>query len=442
MGRKKRAKAATPAAPAEESVAAVEEGPPPPKTAKPDAAVEAQYKAVAKVVEGTVVSGTDLSLQIPRLSFGNFGLDVASYGGGPQGRVIMFVGKPKSAKTGSAINTCVSFQQNHCSECFLQTCKCKKRGMPYVLWVDAEGRMIDMLYWPASHGVDLNRFKVQIPPTGQHIVDCVDAVIREAPMTKTGLIIVDSLAHVVSDEELNKMALDGTTIGRNAQLLNSAWRKWTSAINSLKDMVCRPTVICINQLRSKVGSTPAAQGDTKPGGRGQDYVTSFSINFASGPDTFIIWNAKKNCYEAKQKGYKSTFKPPPDATPDFRQIDYRVTASGICPPGRNGQFNYWLKAIHGHRRGDPDNAFMIWNFAKRYLLRNDGGKKYIDGFTESVPAMRTLGELEKAVRACPQTLTVLGPRLLALLSQDALPIPAGEEGEGDGADGADESIEL
>jgi RecA/RadA recombinase len=314
-----------------------------------------------------------------------------------------------------------------------------------------------MLYWPQGHGVNLDRLKVLAPPTGQHVVDLVDGVIRDADKLRCGLIIVDSLAHIVSQEELNKLALDGDTIGRNAKLLNSAWRKWVSAINDLRarriaqirdklklgaddpipqdEQPVLPTILAINQLRSKVGVV-MGNPDVTPGGRGQEFATSLDISFSAGQDTYVVWNEKKSAFEARQKGYKSTFKSPADKSPDFIQVNYRVMASGICPKGRSGSFNYWLQPTHGHRVGDPDNGFQLWNYAKTYLLKQDGPMKSIEGTELSA---RTLDELEKLFRADLSVQERLYPVLLdKLCKSDAVIAPDAESTEAQDDDAATE----
>ena len=64
-------------------------------------------------------------------------------------------------------------------------------------------------------------------------------------------------------------------------------------------------------------------------------------------------------------------------------INYRITASGTCPPGRYGEFNYWLKSAHGHRMGDPDNGLQLWQSAKRHgLVEVNGVTKSLLGLSD------------------------------------------------------------
>jgi len=348
-----------------------------------------------KLAPDAIAEASELNLQIPRISTGNFSLDAALGGGWPQGRIARVWGLEKSAKSGTLWNTVAAYQRQHCSECFQRSCKCKDRDVPEVVWVDAENRINDMLYWPKGHGVNLEALRVLCPPTGQNVVDFVDHIIRAQKIAKIGLIVVDSLAHIVSMVELNKPTLDGVTVGRNAALLNSAWRKWISAINSLGIKNARkPTILCINQVRQKVGVN-FGSNETMPGGVGQAFATSVDIRFSGGASAYVVYDEKKAKWVAKKKGYGSTFKPARYTTPDFVNINFRVTASGIGPAGAIGEFNYWLKSVHGHRMGDPDNGLQLWERSKyNNMIKQEGGKKHLFGVEA-----RTLDELKEAFRA-------------------------------------------
>lgn len=386
------------------------------------------YAQMDKLAPGAVATASELTRDLPRISTGNFGLDVATFGGIPQGRITRFWGKPKSAKSGASLKTAATFQRNHCSECFQRECGCKNRSVPFVFYIDAENKMLDQLAWVERHGVILDAFKVMAPQSGQHIVDCVDMLLRSPEVAKCGLIIVDSLAHVSSQDELSKLATDGPTVGRNAWLLNLGFRKWATAITNLGVLNKRKTtIIAINQLREKVG-VMYGNPETMPGGKGQEYGTSLDIRFDAAGDAFIVWSEKKQKHEAKLKGFKSSFKPGKDQTPDFTLVNYRVSASATCPRGRSGSFNYWLKTVHGHTPGDPDNPFILWSYAKRYLLEQDGRMKGIKG-TEVKAS--TLEELETLFRADAKAQQIVWPVLMQTLCRDDHVVLDGEESDAD-----------
>jgi len=394
--KKRKGKAEEPETPEAEAAAAAEETvPAEPKAEEPDEEPEKKAKkrkgkepedplqTFLKVAEkkwpDTVNRVDELAVQkLPRLSTGNIGLDIATYGGWPRGRVARAFGKEKSGKTGSLLNTAVEWQK-HCALCYerfechpdCDYAKKKERPKAPVCWIDAENRLIRMWDWVKSHGVDLSRFVIQCPPDGQHIVDFVDAVIREKG-AGLGLIVVDSIAHVVSHEEIKKETVDGRTAPVNALLMNKAVRKWTSGILSLGLSETRlPTVLLINQLRQSLDQFSG--GEFQPGGLGTNYATSLDVRFSSGKYHYIITNPD-GTQEDKCQKFGSKWKPDEHATPDYMECNYRVTASGVCPIGRYGQFNYWLHAAHGRRTGDPDNVDRMWEFSKKYELITQEGR--------------------------------------------------------------------
>ncbi len=327
-----------------------------------------------KSYPGVVAAAKDLGQQVPRISTGNLGLDIATYGGLPMNRIIRFYGREKSAKTGSSLN-CLASWQKHCGLCYMRapcehgSISGEDRPKAAGLWIDAEHRLHSMMGWVAAHGVDLDRLLVMEPPSGQHIVDVTEAAIREHG-AGIGLIVVDSLANITSQEEIDKATMKGRTAPVNALLINRALRKWIAATSSLGVRETRkPTIILINQIRHTMDAFSSPE--VLPGGKGQDFATSLDVRFSSGKTHYLV--PSSGGFEDKTVNYNSKWKPGEDATPDFVEINYRITASGVCPNGRYGQFNYWLREAHGRRCGDPDNIDRLWEYARSYLLKKEDG---------------------------------------------------------------------
>ena len=358
------------------------------KTSKAPLDGLAQFEAlVAKGFGGTVMSrASAMAESIPRISTGNLGLDIATFGGLPRGRIVRFYGREKSAKTGSCLNTLAAWQR-HCGLCYERgPCEHGKvsgvdRPRAAALWIDAEHRLDSMMGWVKGHGIDVDRLLIMEPPSGQHIIDITDAAIREHG-AGIGLIVVDSIANITSQEELDKATMKGRTAPVNALLLNKGLRKWISAVNDLGVLEKKkPTIILINQIRSTMDQySPEAM----PGGKGQDYATSLDLRFARGKPHYLVQT--DGGWEDKQVSYGARWKPDPDAIPDYVEINYRVTASGICPNGRYGTFNYWQRRAHGRREGDPDNVDRLWEYSRKYLMAKGGEGWCICSATERTQA--------------------------------------------------------
>lgn len=323
---------------------------------------------------GSIEKASDLSVDgTPTMSTGNFVLDRMTYGGLRRGRLYRFWGKPKSAKTGSALNCAEAFTSNHCADCFEHRLKCKCKGAfryAKCLYIDVEGRVSDNRPWAEAHGIEPSRLAFVSPKGGEQVVDIADAALRSD--AGIGLIIVDSIAQMSSASEITKTAEKGQTIGRNAMLINSALRKWVCSLVS-KDINCKqkPTIILINQIRNKTGTY--GNPDTMPGGLGQDYASACDIKFTRRLRHYLMPDGKGGFADKVVKFGGTGFKPGEDDTADFIEIEAKITESGICPAGRYGTFNYWQRAGHGRRVGDTDNALWLWTYAKKYeLLKKEG----------------------------------------------------------------------
>jgi len=231
----------------------------------PEADFLALVEQAKETWPGSLELGENLPIDgTPTMSTGNFGLDVATFGGLRRGRLYRFWGRPKSAKTGSALNVVEQFTSNHCARCFEHRLKCKCNGdfiYAKALYVDVEGRVADNRPWAEKHGINMKRLLFMSPKGGEEVVDACDAMLRSH--AGIGLVIVDSIAQITSEGERLRRAEKGASIGRNAQLVNQALRKWVCSIVS-KDISApnKPTVILINQIRNKTDGRGCFHEDT------------------------------------------------------------------------------------------------------------------------------------------------------------------------------------
>lgn len=401
--------------PAESDVSVAEpkeESPKPAPTSSEPDPFDAFVAAAKERWPGSVEKASNLPVDgTPAMSTGNFGLDVATYGGLRRGRLYRFWGRPKSAKTGSALNAVEAFTNNHCAACFEHrlTCQCNFPEFRYAkaLFIDVEGRVSDNRPWAEAHGIDPSRLAFVAPSGGEQVVDIADCALRSD--AGIGLVVIDSLAQMSSAAEVGKAAEKGQTIGRNALLINSALRKWVCSLCS-KDISStrKPTVIMINQIRNKTDSFGSP--DVMPGGLGQGFASACDIKFTHRQYHYLV--EKNGKFEDKVVKFGDTgFRPSEDATPDFVEIEYKVTESGICPRGRYGSFNYWLRPGHGRRAGDPDNLSKVWAYAKRYKLLQKEGSTYRLGNLQA----KTQKEMEAKLADDPDAQDQLWFELLEIL---------------------------
>jgi len=371
------------------------------------------FKAAAqKKWAGNIGVASELNVKVPRISFGNVALDIATFGGLAQGRMCRLFGMPKSAKTGTALNAAAEVQ-NHCSVCMRrEECNCDNRSPAGVLWVDAEGRSGDNLSWMLGHGFkhpDL--LMIQQPPTGEQVVDLIDAAIRDES-AGFGVIVLDSIANVVSSAEINKATEDGGVMGRNAMLINSAMRKWTSSLNARGiSGKAKPTIILLNQIRNKLDGYGSP--DVVPGGLGQGFATSLDIKFTKRAVHYLVDDGNGKFTDKAAGGGAKGFTPDEDAIPDYAEIEFKVVESSMCPKGRYGTFNYWLRNAHGRRVGDPDNVERLFAYGKNYNLFT----KTKEGYVWKDLKEPTQEKLEAALAASPEMQKAVWNEIVERLSK-------------------------
>jgi recombination protein RecA len=203
---------------------------------------------------------------IERIPFSSPRLNYATYGGIPRARMSMFAGKESSGKTTTALdiirNAQIIFKEEYKQELAqlkadLKACGEKKtskrvqleadlqalkaRGHKKVAVFDAEGTI--EANWSSRLKFDINDIiHVRLGGlTAEKFLDMVVESIRSAD--DLGLVIIDSIAVLVSQQTLNE-SLEQKSMGGNAKVVTDFVAK-ISPLLSAKDITC----IVINQAR-------------------------------------------------------------------------------------------------------------------------------------------------------------------------------------------------
>lgn len=213
--------------------------------------------------EGTVCRGSNTNLKIERVRSGITALDLVIGGGIPRSAIIEFYGRESGGKTTTALKTVASYQK--------QGLTCAFIDMEHSL--DPE--------WATSLGVDMESLIISQPDTAEKSVDIVDLLTRS---NEVDLIVYDSLAAAVPKEEQDKSAFD-QQMALQARLFSKMCRKLMSALQpeNLEDQSSynRTTIICINQVREKVGQM-YARGYETPGGHAVKHTAKMIVEFKRG----------------------------------------------------------------------------------------------------------------------------------------------------------------
>lgn len=190
-------------------------------------------------------------LDIPAISTGSLGLDMAlGIGGIPRGRVIEVYGPESSGKTTLTMH-CIAEAQ-------------KAGGL--AAFIDAE-HAFDKNY-AEKLGIDTENLLISQPDNGEQALEITEHLIRSGAID---IIVIDSVAALVPKAELEG-EMGESKMGLQARLMSQALRKLTGAIH--KTGCC---CIFINQLRDKIG-VMFGSPETTTGGNALKFYASVRLD--------------------------------------------------------------------------------------------------------------------------------------------------------------------
>ncbi|MEK6585389.1 MAG: recombinase RecA, partial [Nitrospirota bacterium] len=195
--------------------------------------------------------GAEEKVDVPAISTGSLGLDIAlGVGGLPRGRVIEIFGPEASGKTTLTLH-CIAEVQ-------------KTGGV--AAFIDAE-HALDVTY-AKKLGVQADDLLVSQPDTGEQALEIAETLVRSGAID---LIVVDSVAALTPRAEIEGEMGDAH-MGLQARLMSQALRKLTAAI--AKSLT---TVIFINQIRMKLG-VMFGNPETTTGGNALKFYSSVRLD--------------------------------------------------------------------------------------------------------------------------------------------------------------------
>ena len=205
--------------------------------------------------EGSAFLVNDESkLNIERISSGSLGLDVATGGGYPRGRIVELLGGESSGKTTLAL---------------LAIAQVQKLGLHAAL-IDFE-QAYDKKY-SRSLGVNNDDLIVSQPDSAEQGLNVIDQLLSTGQL---GTIVVDSVAAMLPLREAEGEMGD-SNMGVHAKLMSQAMRKFTAKVNKSGCIL-----IFINQFRDKIG---VSFGDPRvtTGGNALKFFASVRIETSRG----------------------------------------------------------------------------------------------------------------------------------------------------------------
>ena len=266
------------------------------------------------------------------VSTGVYALDFAMGGGIPLNRITEFRGPESSLKS-----TVTHFTEGNFLSDF------PKDGL--VIHADVE-KSYDQSYANRIIGANTSRLAVMNPDSGEQ---CVDVLADLLSLDRDVLFAVDSIAAITPSSEMEESA-DQQTMALQARLINKMMRIVVARMK--RDMydpgAPTTTILCINQLREKVGVV-YGNPETTPGGRGKDFAYSLKVRISSTPSQKIVEKVVRNGVERKI-GFG-------------QEVNFSVSKNK-CFGGQHeeGSFEFYKRPYKGYPAMAFDNAAALLKF--------------------------------------------------------------------------------
>jgi len=226
---------------------------PPPHEADKDKRLELVIESIQRQFgDGSIMRmGEDARIDVPVISTGSIGLNIATgVGGYPRGRVVEIYGPESSGKTTLALHALAEAQA--------------AGGVAAI--IDAE-HALDVAY-ARRLGVKVDELLVSQPDYGEQALDIAEMLVRG---NAVDCLVIDSVAALVPKAEIEGEMGD-SHVGLQARLMSQALRKLTGVISK-----SRTIVIFINQIRMKIG-VMFGSPETTTGGNALKFYASLRLD--------------------------------------------------------------------------------------------------------------------------------------------------------------------
>ncbi|KAA6093624.1 MULTISPECIES: recombinase RecA [unclassified Pantoea] len=357
-----------------------------PKAVKPatqDERARALAAAMAQIEKqfgkGAIMRlGDDRSLDVALQPTGIMGLDIATGGGLPYGRICEIYGPEASGKTTLALYAIAAAQ----------------RAGRQCAFIDAEHALDPKR--AAALGVDTDSLLISQPDTGEQALEITDALVRSGAVS---VIVVDSVAALVPKAEIEGEIGDAH-VGLQARMMSQAMRKLKGNIGTSQALV-----IFINQLRMKIG-VMFGNPETTTGGNALKFYASVRL------DVRAFGNIKEG-----------------DAVIG-KDIRVKVVKNKVAPPFRQAEFRLLFGQgvdFSGNVLDLAVDAKIVTKTGAWYAYGNDklgNGRKAAVEYLGATPAL--LADITDRVRA-----HYLSPDRPALPAHTPSPSVSGTDAEDD-----------
>ena len=269
--------------------------------------MDALLAEVNKKVKEEIIFKGLASYNYNKIPFTSPRANYCTYGGVPIGKVIEFYGTEHGGKTTSALDVVGQFQSLE----MMKAEEEKNYTERDVFYCDVENTLDSE--WAQKLGVDTDKMYL-LQPKSQSAEQIFDLITDAIETGDIGLVVLDSIAAMVSQDELDK-DYDEKSFGGISGPLSRFAKK--------VEMLCAKyncTLIGINQVRDDVNSTWG--GYKTPGGRAWKHICIMRVEFSKGQ--FLDESGTKLSNNAE--------------TPSGTLIQFKVVKNKTCPPDRRVGF--------------------------------------------------------------------------------------------------------
>ena len=192
------------------------------------------------------------------------------YGGIPKGTVIEFAGEENGGKTTTALDLVANAQKQFKKEYKEEKKKDENVELKKVIYCDCENTLDEQ--WAKTLGVDTNEL-ILLKPMAQSAEEIFDMLLKMMETGEVGLVVIDSLGVMVSQQAYDKDVQDKTYGGIAAAL---------TVFGKKAQMICARTgciLLGINQIREDMGGFNRI---ITTGGRGWKHLCTFRFIFKKG----------------------------------------------------------------------------------------------------------------------------------------------------------------
>lgn len=268
---------------------------------------------------------------------GVFSLDLALFGGVPEGLATLIYGWESSGKTTLAMRCLAQAQR-------------KYPDMTAVM-VDLEGTYDPT--WGAVHGVDNEKLLLVEPDGGEQALDILLAVIEARDVSMAA---IDSLAALIPIKE-QEASIEDDILGVQARMMAKFSRKVMNSLSVQRKRDHWPAVVLLNQWRMKIAVN---RGDPRvlPGGVAQHYLASVKVDVKNRehlPKTVTELGDNPSSIDYNDHAFK---------------IDKNKVGTGL----RTGEFKMIRDPSHPLGQGHIDDAKTVITWGrKKGVVTGSGG---------------------------------------------------------------------